>query len=72
MRHQQKKHVLPRYATRARLEGGAWAYWFQVYPCGPRTRLREDLGSPEFRAAYSAALVDAAAAEDDRDDWTEL
>jgi hypothetical protein len=26
----------------------------------------------QFRAAYSAALVDAIAAEPDHDDWTEL
>jgi hypothetical protein len=39
---------------------------------GARVPLPKDPTSPEFRAAYSAALVDAAAAEPDHDDWTEL
>ncbi|KYK44885.1 hypothetical protein A1D31_11755 [Bradyrhizobium liaoningense] len=65
MRHHQEKYVLPRYVTRARLNGGAYGYSFQVYPGGPHTRLHGKPGWPEFRAEYSAALVDAAAAEQD-------
>ncbi|TCU75294.1 hypothetical protein EDE08_103514 [Bradyrhizobium sp. R2.2-H] len=67
MRHQQKKYVLPRYVTHALLNGGTYGYSFQVYLGGPHTRLRGRPGTPEFRAAYSAALVDAIAAENDND-----
>lgn len=70
MRDQQQQ-PLPRYVTRDRLKGGAQAYSFQAYPGGPRIRLRGELGTPEFRAAYSSALVDAIVAEKD-DDWREL
>jgi hypothetical protein len=39
---------------------------------GVRIPLPDDPRTPEFRAAYNAALVDAVAAEDDSDDWSEL
>jgi hypothetical protein len=39
---------------------------------GARVPLPNDPTTQEFRAAYNAALVDAIAAEDDSDDWTEL
>jgi hypothetical protein len=59
---------LPRYV----FEGSAAIYSFQASPVGLRVPLRGEPGTSEFRAAYSAALVDAAAAEPDHDDWTEL
>lgn len=65
MQRQQKKPALPRYVTRARCKGDAYAHWFQVYAGGAPTRLRGELGTSEFRAAYSGALVDAIAAEKD-------
>jgi len=68
----EKKKNLPRYVTRIRLEGGADIDSFQASPVGPRVPLPGKPGTPEFRAAYNAALVDAIAAEDDSDDWTEL
>jgi hypothetical protein len=69
--HQQKT-PFPRYVTRVRLEYSADVYFFQAFPGEPRVPLRGKPGTPAFRAAYNAALVDAIAAEDDRDDWTEL
>lgn len=65
MQRQQKKPALPRYVTRARCADDAYACWFQVYPRGARTRLCGELGTSEFRAAYSVALVNAIAAEKD-------
>src|SRR5262249_7022620 len=61
---QRREKPLPRYVTRA-----GRGYSFQVYPRGPRTRLRGEPGTAEFRAAYSVALVDAIAMENDSDDW---
>ena len=39
---------------------------------GARIPLPNDPTTPEFRRAYNAALVDAIAAENDNDDWSEL
>jgi hypothetical protein len=58
---------LPRYVERDRNR----KLWFRV-DRGPRIALPRDPASLEFRRAYSEALVDAIAAESDRDDWTEL
>jgi hypothetical protein len=57
---------LPRYVERDR----SGRFWFRV-DRGARIRLPNDPASPEFKTAYSAALVDASAAEVD-DDWREL
>lgn len=66
-RHQQQK-PLPRYVDRNPRNGHLS---FRV-DRGARTPLPKDPTTREFRAAYNAALVDAIAAEDDSDDWTEL
>jgi hypothetical protein len=66
MQHQQKK-PLPRYVERNRTGNLS----FRV-DRGARIRLPNDPTTPEFRAAYSAALVDAIAAESNSDDWSEL
>ncbi|MCC8955274.1 hypothetical protein H8B02_18070 [Bradyrhizobium sp. Pear77] len=58
---------LPRYVERNPRNG---RLSFRVD--GARTPLPNDTTSPEFRAAYSRALVDATAAESDADDWSEL
>jgi hypothetical protein len=39
---------------------------------GARVPLPNDPTTSEFRRAYNEALVDAIAAEDDTDDWSEL
>jgi hypothetical protein len=54
---------LPRYAERDR----SGRLWFRV-DGGARVPLPDDPTTPEFRAAYSAALVDAIAMEDDSDE----
>ncbi|WP_271575137.1 hypothetical protein [Bradyrhizobium sp. CCBAU 11361] len=54
---------LPRYVERDRSE----RLWFCV-DRGARVPLPNDPTTPEFRAAYNAALVDAIAAEDDSDE----
>jgi len=59
---------LPRYVERNHRNG---TLLFRV-DRGARLPLPNDPTTPEFRAAYSAALVDAAAAEPDGDDWSEL
>lgn len=66
-RRQQQK-PLPRYVERNPRNGHLS---FRV-DRGARTPLPKDPATREFRAAYNAALVDAIAAEDDSDDWTEL
>ncbi|WP_439925666.1 hypothetical protein [Nitrobacter sp. JJSN] len=58
---------LPRYAERDR----NGRVWFRVDRCA-RVQLPKDPTTPEFRAAYNAALVEAAASEPDHDDWSEL
>lgn len=65
LRARQQKKPLPRYMTRARLKGGTYTYSFQASPGGPHIRPRGEPGTPEFRAAYSAALLEAIAMEDD-------
>lgn len=62
-RHQQRK-ALPRYVERNPRNGNLS---FRV-DRGARVPLPNDQTTPEFRAAYSAALVDAIAAEDDNDE----
>ena len=61
-------HPLPRYVERNHRNG---KLSFRV-DRGARVPLPSDPTSPEFRGAYNAALVDAIAAEDDSDDWSEL
>jgi hypothetical protein len=58
---------LPRYVERNRNGTSS----FRVDQ-GVRTRLPNDPTTPDFRTAYSAALVEAIAREDDSDDWSEL
>jgi hypothetical protein len=67
VRKQQKKLVLPRYVERNHRNG---KLSFRV-DRSARIPLPKDPTTPEFRAAYSRALVDAIAAEKD-DDWREL
>jgi len=59
---------LPRYVERNHRNGNLT---FRV-DHGARIPLPSDPMTPEFRAAYLSALVDAAAAEPDGDDWSEL
>ena len=59
---------LPSYCERDHRNGNIW---FRAGP-GPRVLLPNDPTSPEFHARYSVALCNAAAAEDDSDDWSEL
>jgi hypothetical protein len=54
--------ALPRY-----VECSAGSLSFRVGP-GARMALPTDPTTPEFRAAYNSALVDAIAAEDDNDE----
>jgi hypothetical protein len=68
LRVRQHKKPLSRYVERNPRNG---KLSFRV-DRGARTPLPNDPTTPEFRAAYSAALVDAIAAEDDGDDWSEL
>jgi hypothetical protein len=58
---------LPRYAERDR--NGNLSFRVDR---GARIPLPNDPTTPEFRAAYNAALVGAIAAESDDDDWSEL
>lgn len=67
IRVRQQRRPLPRYVERNHRNGNLS---FRV-DCGARVPLPNDSTTPEFRAAYSAALVDAIAAEKD-DDWREL
>ncbi|NEU95658.1 hypothetical protein [Bradyrhizobium uaiense] len=59
---------LPRYVERNPRNG---RLSFRV-DRGARIPLPSDPTSPQFRAAYSRALVEAAATESDADDWSEL
>jgi hypothetical protein len=63
---------LPNYVTRVRLEGGADIYSFQAFPGASCVPLPGKPADAEFRAAYSAALVEAISSEPEVDDWSEL
>lgn len=62
---QQQMRSLPRYVERNHRNGNLS---FRVYRGGARTPLPNDPTTPEFRAAYSTALVDAIAMENDSDE----
>jgi hypothetical protein len=65
----ESRHPRPALPDRYVERGHDCTLWFRV-DRGPRTRLPNDPTTPKFKAAYSACLVAAIAAEPDGDDWS--